>query len=123
MQNTKTLAIVGLILGIVTIVASWFWIGCFIAIVTGIVGIILNAKAKKGLQANGEKTAMAVVGLILSIVGLVCGVIMSIVYACTACAAAALTQAASDGTLESALNGLSDELGSELGDALTSALS
>ena len=123
MQNAKTLAIVGLILGIVTMIACWIWIGCFIAIVTGIVGIILSAKAKKGLQANGEKAALATVGLILSIVGLVCGVIMSIVYACTACAAAALTEAAENGSLESALNGLSDELGSELGDALTSALS
>lgn len=123
MQNAKTFAIVGLVLGIVTLVASWFWIGCFIAIATGIVGIIFSAKGKKGLQANGEKSALAVVGLILSIVGLVCGVIMSIVYACTACAAAALSQAAADGSLESALNGLGDDFASELGDALASSLS
>ena len=123
MESKKTLAIVGLILGIVTIVGCWFPVVCYITIATGIAGIIVSAMGKKALAANGEKTALSVVGLILSIVGLVCAVIMSIVYICTACAAAALTQAASDGSLESALNGLSDELGSELGDALASALS
>lgn len=123
MENRKTLAIVGLVLGIISIIACWIPYASFCAIVTGIVGIILSAKGKKALQAANEKAAMATVGLVLSIVGLVAGIIMSIVYACTMCAAAAISQAAADGTLDSAFSAFGEELGSDVVNEITSALS
>ena len=123
MENKKTFAIIGMVLGIVTIIACWIPYASFFAIATGIAGIILSVIGKKQLQASGEKAAMAPVGLVLSIVGLVFGIIMSIVYCSCICAAAALSEAAENGSLDSALSALGEDLGSDVVGELTSALS
>lgn len=65
----KTMGIVGLILGIVSIV-----FGCcifFLAIPCGIVGIILSAIAMKKAKAARRKNNVALAGLICSIIGTV----------------------------------------------------
>ena len=118
MENRKTIAIVGLILGIVTFICSYIPYASFAAIITGIVGIILCAKARKALRANNEKVVLPTIGLVLSIVGLVCAVIMSIVYTCTIILAAgveAAYEADPDGftsTLEAVGSELENELSS-----------
>ena len=122
MENRKTFAIVGLVLGIVTLVCSFIPYACFFAIATGIVGIILSAKGKKGLQAAGEKAALATVGLVLSIVGLVCAAIMSIVYACTLICVGAAT-AAYEADPDGFTSALGEALNSEIGNEIASAFS
>lgn len=116
----KTLAIIGMVLGIVTFVFCWIPGVTYVAIATGIAGIILSVLGQKKFKAVGQKNAMATVGLILSIIGLVFAVVMTIIYcACTA----ALTSAASDGSLSSALedaaNGYVEDFANELSSALS----
>lgn len=121
MDNKKTLATIGFVLGIVTIIACWIPYASFAAIATGIAGIILCAIGKKGLQANGEKSVLPTIGLVLSIVGLVFGIIMSIVYCSCMCAVKALD----DPTVQKSLNDLAsqygEDLASELGNDIASA--
>lgn len=70
-QNSNVLAIVGLVFGIVSIVASCCmgWVGC----IPAIVGLICSILARKS-----NKSGMSLAGIICSVVGLVLGVIMSI---------------------------------------------
>lgn len=78
-KQSNTLAVVGLILGIVSIVFPWIpYIG-FLALPAGIVGIILSAKGRKVPTGKGMATA----GLVLSIIGVV---LSGIVVLCAICA-------------------------------------
>ena len=122
-MDKKTLATIGFVLGIVTIIACWIPYASFAAIATGIAGIILCAIGKKGLAAAGEKAALPTIGLVLSIVGLVFGVIMSIVYCSCICAAAALNQAAENGSLSSLLDEYGSDVANDIASGLESALS
>ncbi|CAN2326312.1 DUF4190 domain-containing protein [Fusobacterium sp. oral taxon C10] len=81
------MAIASLVLGIVSLVLSFFGLG-IISVFTAIVGIILGVLGRK----DPEKKGMATAGLVCSIIALVLGVIMWI--ACAAIfggAAAALS--------------------------------
>lgn len=74
------MAIASLVLGIVSIVVSLFfsstsWLGA----VTGIIGIILGAMARKDPAKKGLATA----GLVCSIIGFVLSIIIFV--ACVAC--------------------------------------
>lgn len=83
-MESKNLAIIGLVLGIVSIVLSFVLAGfAFIPLVIGIIGIVLSGKANKI-----EKTGIGTAGFILSIIGVVLSVIMLIVV--LTCAAAVL---------------------------------
>ena len=103
-NNGKTLSIVSLILGIASIVLAWFYMINIAALVSGIVGIILAAKGKKGLQASGEPTGMATAGLVLSIIGLVLPIIGF--FTCTLCVLCVASAANSSTEVNGALNEL-----------------
>lgn len=104
-NNGKTLAIVGLILGIVSIVLAWFMYVNIAAVACAVVGLILSIKGKNKLVAAGQAKGLAVAGLIVSIVGLVLSVIMF--FACTVCVSCAACAASNDPDVSSALNELS----------------
>ncbi|MBO4460343.1 MAG: DUF4190 domain-containing protein [Clostridiales bacterium] len=72
-NNGKTLAIVSMVLGILSVVSSY---GPFIGVIMAIVGLILNGKAK----AAGNQSVFLKVGKITSIVGLILGVILGILW-------------------------------------------
>lgn len=76
------MAVASLILGIVSIVCSFFGGLSWIGIITGIVGIILGVKGKK----DPEKKGMATAGFVCSVIGLILCVIVFI--ACFACVSA-----------------------------------
>ena len=65
MQQSNGLAVAGMVVGIVSIVAAFFlwWLG----LIVGIVGIVLSAMAMKRPGGRG----MAVAGLVCSIIGAV----------------------------------------------------
>lgn len=70
-KKTNVLAIVGMILGIVSIPACCFaWVGC----VFGIAGLICSIISFK----NG-KSGMGIAGVICSILGIIGGIIMTVV--------------------------------------------
>ena len=80
----KGQAIAALVLGIVSIVFSWFGYGALIGLACGVVGLILAMQAKKQGFTGGMYTA----GLVLSIIGLALSAILFIsCAACTGCAA------------------------------------
>ena len=93
-NNGKTLAIIGLVTGILSIVLSLFigaktwWIAIF-AIASGVAGLILSAMGQKKLREAGDNSGMATAGLVCSIIGLALIVILIIsciaCYACIAC--------------------------------------
>jgi hypothetical protein len=68
MNQSKGLSVASLVLGIISLVTSFFGGG----LVVGIVGIILAVVAKK----KGQTGAMATVGLVLSIVGIVISILV-----------------------------------------------
>lgn len=61
-NNTEAMGIAGLVLGIISIISCLFW---YIALPTGILGIIFGAKASK---RAGK--ALAKAGLVTGIIGL-----------------------------------------------------
>lgn len=82
------MGIVALILGISTLVFSGLgcipamWWFSYLAIGSGIAGIVISAVGMK----NPDKKGMKVTGLVLSIVGLVLASVMGIAWvACTSC--------------------------------------
>lgn len=111
-QGKKGLAIAGLIFGIAACVCCWAGYGAIAGIVCGIVGLILSIKAKKSYTEIGQKSGMATIGMVLSIVGLALSVIMLI--ACVICAAAVSTGIQNGDITIDQLNSALDELSSSL---------
>ena len=70
------MAIASLVLGIVSLVLSFFGLG-IISVFTAIIGIILGVLGRK----DPEKKGMATAGLVCSIIALVLGIIMWIACA------------------------------------------
>jgi hypothetical protein len=79
------MAIASLILGIISLVLSFFGLG-IISVFTAIIGIILGVLGRK----DPEKKGMATAGLVCSIIALVLGIIMWIACAAVVGGAAAL---------------------------------
>ena len=79
------MAIASLVLGIVSLVLSFFGLG-MISVFTVIIGIILGVLGRK----DPEKKGMATAGLVCSIIALVIGVIMWIACAAVVGGAASL---------------------------------
>ena len=70
------MAIASLILGIISLILSFFGLG-IISVFTAIIGIILGVLGRK----DPEKKGMATAGLVCSIIALVLGIIMWIACA------------------------------------------
>lgn len=79
------MAIASLVLGIISLVLSFFGLG-IISVFTAIIGIILGVLGRK----DPEKKGMATAGLVCSIIALVLGIIMWIACAAVVGGAAAL---------------------------------
>jgi len=96
-DNGKGKATASLVLGIISVVICWLGMGALAAVITGIFGIIMSVQSSKEMAAAGvyDSKAMATIGLVLSIIGLViggivfvaCGLVMGAV-GCIGCAAA-----------------------------------
>jgi len=99
----KVLSIIGMILGILAVLNSWYGGG----IILGGVGIVLSILAKKKMEeAEAPVTTIAKVGLILSIAGAGISVFVGLgcIIACVACPGACATCA--PGFMEELLNEL-----------------
>ena len=81
----ENMAIASLVLGIISLVLSFFGLG-MISVFTVIIGIILGVLGRK----DPEKKGMATAGLVCSIIALVIGVIMWIACAAVVGGAASL---------------------------------
>ena len=70
-KQTNVLAIVGMILGIISILA-----GCcgWYSLVLGIPGLICSILSRKQ-----EKSGMSVVGIVCSVIGMIIGILMTII--------------------------------------------
>ena len=75
----KGAAIGSLVCGIVSVVCWFFGVFAIVGIVTGVVGLVLSANAKKAGMKGGMQTA----GFVLSIIGLIGAAIFFV--ACVAC--------------------------------------
>lgn len=85
-QPGKGLAIASLILGIIAASCVFFGTGAIAGVVCGIVGLVLNSKAKNAGFAGGLLKA----GFILNLIGLIASAVSFVIgIACTACMAAA----------------------------------
>lgn len=73
-NKTNVLAIVGMILGIISIIASccYVWVG----IIFGVAGLVCSIMSRKQ-----SKSGMGMAGIICSIIGIVIGVAMTILAA------------------------------------------
>ena len=80
------MAIASLVLGIISLVLSFFGLG-MISVFTVIIGIILGVLGRK----DPEKKGMATAGLICSIIALVLGIVMWVACAAIIGGAAALS--------------------------------
>ena len=82
----ENMAIASLVLGIISLVLSFFGLG-MISVFTAIIGIILGVLGRK----DPEKKGMATAGLICSIIALVLGIVMWVACAAIIGGAAALS--------------------------------
>lgn len=89
-QGNKTLGIVGMVLGIFSIVSFYWSFFSFASLAAGIVGIILAIKSKKSFAEAGQQSGIPTAALVLSIIGTVLSVIG---ISCTICVCAAATTA------------------------------
>ena len=80
------MAIASLVLGIISLVLSFFGLG-MISVFTVIIGIILGVLGRK----DPEKKGMATAGLVCSIIALVLGIVMWVACAAIIGGAAALS--------------------------------
>ena len=79
------MGVASLVLGIISIVCSFFGAFSWIGIVLGIAGVIFGAIGRKNIYKQGVATA----GLVCSIIGLVLSSILFIAcVACVGCASA-----------------------------------
>lgn len=79
------MGVASLVLGIVSIVCSFFGYGAIVGVILGIAGVILGAIGRKNVYKQGVATA----GLVCSIIGLVLSSILFIAcVACVGCASA-----------------------------------
>ena len=75
-KSGKTLSMVSLILGIVSVALAWVhWVLAIVCLIAGIVAIVLSVKGKKASVAAGEPTGMATAGLVIGIIGVVLGLV------------------------------------------------
>ncbi len=109
-KDGKTLSIIGLVLGIVSLVLFWCPYWNILGLVAGIVGIILSVKGKKEATEAGVPTGMATAGLVLSIIGAALSLIGF--FTCTLCVICA----------QNAVNDAMNQYGDLFSDALASAL-
>ena len=91
MQNTKTKAIVSLVLGIAGCAAVWFGWGAILSLGLGIAAIILGMQVRKLEDAN---KGLATGGFVTGIVSVVLGGIMAVCVICAVCAVASMGAAA-----------------------------
>ena len=76
------MAVASLVLGIIALVFSLFFVGLnWLGVIMGIIGIILGAL---GRSSSPEKKGMATAGLVLSIIATALGVVFWL--ACVGCA-------------------------------------
>lgn len=75
---TKGIAIASMVCGIISVVFCWFGYFAIVALALGIVAVILSVKAGKA-SPTGQRSGMAVAGLVLGIIGIV---LSGIVFAC-----------------------------------------
>ncbi len=67
-KGTNVLAILGLVFGILSILACCFW---YIALILGIVGLVCSIASKKH-----SKTGLATAGIVCSIIGIVLCIVL-----------------------------------------------
>lgn len=77
-SEKNSMAVASLVLGIVSVVGSFFGAWALLGLIAGIVGIVLAVKGKK----IPAKKGMATAGLVLSIVGTS---LSGLMFVCAAC--------------------------------------
>lgn len=87
---TNVMAIVGIICGIIGIIACWFPYVNIVALVIAVLGIIFSVKGMGVAKTTGTGNGMAVAGLVCAIIGTVFAGIGTI---CTVACGAALCSA------------------------------
>ena len=87
------MGVLAILLGIFGIIFGWIPIIQYFALGLSILGIVLSALALKKSSAseNGKGKGVAIAGLVLCVIGVVCSGIG--VFVCTACTAAGLKAA------------------------------
>ena len=79
------MAVAGLVLGILSLIGGWIpGVNVFPMWVLGIIGIILSSMARSKARKEGQPTATATAGLVLSIIGTIMALIAWL--ACIICA-------------------------------------
>lgn len=87
-SSSKGMSIAGLVLGIAAIVVAFIPGISWLAWICGVVGIVLSAVAISQAKKAGEKSGMAVAGLVLSIISIALGFIIFMVACVAGCAIA-----------------------------------
>ncbi len=84
-QQTNSMSIVGLILGILAVLLGW----CFFNVVFSVLGLIFSCVGLSQIKkSNGQETGrgLAIAGIILSCLGLVMGLIVFLLFGLMAAA-------------------------------------